>query len=177
MTAVFDYILQPPDGYKKIKKRRVMLVAVYGFIAIGGAVGGFFLWPFGLFFPILALAAGIDVFAVVFTWKKTKPEYEYLIEAGEFSFSAVYGGRSRRTILTLDLADAKIIAPDNGLYESKLRDFAPKKEIFGVFTDEQKNYFMLFNNENDEPTVFYFNADTELVQVLRKYNAKTVISH
>ncbi len=177
MTAVFDYILKPPDGYKKLKKRRALLVVLYIVIALGGVGTAILTWQYGLFFPTVALAVGIDIFAIVFTWKKTNPEYEYLIEAGEFSFSAIYGGRSRRTLLTLDLADVAFIAPSNGLYDSRLRDFAPKKEIFGVFTEEQKNYFMLFTDENDEPTAFYFHADAELVRALRKYNAKTVVTH
>ena len=105
MTAVFDYILKPPDGYKKLKKRRALLVVLYIVIALGGIGTAILTWQYGLFFPTVALAVGIDIFAIVFTWKKTKPEYEYLIEAGEFSFSAIYGGRSRRTLLTLDLAD------------------------------------------------------------------------
>ncbi len=177
MTAVFDYILKPPVGYEKLKKRRILLIVLYVGIALVGIGTGILTWHYGLFFPSLALAAGIDLLAIAFTWRKTKPEYEYLVEAGEFSFSAIYGGKTRRTILTLDLTDAELIAPANGLYDSKLRDFAPQNEIFGVFTDEQKNYFMLFRNENDEPTVFYFHADSELVRVLRKYNAKTVVVH
>ena len=177
MTSVFDYVLKPPVGYKKLKNRRILLVVLYTAIALVGAFVGVLTWHYGLLFPTVALAVGIDIFAVIFTWRKTKPEYEYLVEAGEFSFSAVYGGRTRRTLLTLDLADVMFIAPHNGLYASRLRDFAPKREINGVFTEDQKNYFMLFTDENDEPTVFYFHADAELVRVLRKYNAKTVVVH
>lgn len=177
MTAIFDYILKPPAGYKKLKKRRTALVTLYVALALVGVGIGAFTWQYGLFFPSLALFGGIDAFTVVFTWKKTKPEYEYLIEAGEFSFSAVYGGRSRRTLLSLDLADAKIIAPTNGLYDSKIVDFAPQNTVYGVFTEEQINYFMLFPNRADEPTVFYFHAAEGLVRALRKYNAKTVVVH
>ena len=177
MTSVFDYVVKPPVGYKKLKKRKIILIFVYTVIAIVGVCAGLLTWQYGLLFPIVALTVGIDAVAVVFTWKKTRPEYEYLIEAGEFSFSAIYGGRARRTVLTLDLAAAIFIAPNNGTYETRLRDFSPKKEINGVFSEEQRNYFMLFNDENDEPTVFYFNADTELVRAIRKYNAKIVVAH
>ena len=175
MTAVFDYILKPPVGYKKLKNRRTVLAFVYAVIALIGGGSAFLCWKYGFLFPVLALTVGIDAALIFLTWKKTRPEYEYLIEAGEFSFAIVYSGKTRHTVLNVDLADVQFICPSNGLYDSKLRDFAPEKEISGVFTEEQKNYFMLFLNEADEPTVFYFHADAELVRAIRKHNPKTVL--
>ena len=175
MDVFFEYVVKPPLGYKKTRDRKRNLIILYCFIGIIIPLAVFFVPILNrMIVPVFVLCVIADIAVFYFTWIKTKPEYEYSIELDEFRLSVIYGGRVRRTLVRTELKKAELIAPNNGAYESKLKDFAPEREYFGVFTEEQGNYFMLFRNENDERSVLYLSADAEQIKQFRRLNGRTV---
>jgi len=176
METFFEYVVKPPQGYKKIKKRKISLIIFYcAFCVI--AVGGVLMTPIlNRYIVPIALVAAIVCFAIYrLTWPKTKPEYEYCIEIDTLKLAVIYGGRIRRIIVRTGVKEAELIAPNNGMYQNKIKDFAPEKEYSGAFTDGQKNYFMLFRNENDVKSILYFSADAEQIKHFRRLNGRTVV--
>ena len=176
METFFEYVVKPPRGFKKIKSLKIKLIIIYcAFCAVAlGAV--FFSSKLNALAAPAAVLTGIFCFVIYYlTWPKTKPEYEYSIELGRLRLSAIYGGRIRRIIVKTELREAELIAPNNGMYENKIKDFAPEREYSGTFSDGQKNYFMLFRNERDEKSVLYFWADVEKISQFKRYNGKTIV--
>lgn len=53
----------------------------------------------------------ILLFCAWFLWQFTKIEYEYIIAAGEFELSKIYGARVRKKVLAFKTADISVIAP------------------------------------------------------------------
>jgi len=175
METFFEYVVKPPIGYKKTRRRKIDLIILYIAIGILIPLAVFFIPAFNrMIVPVFVLCVIADVAAFYFTWPKTKPEYEYSIELDVFRLSVIYGGRVRRTLVRTEIRKAELIAPNNGAHENKIKDFAPEREYSGAFTDEQKNYFMLFRNENDERSVLYFSADAEQIKQFRRLNGRTV---
>ncbi len=174
MEAFFEYIVKPPIGYKKTKKRKIGLIIFYVALFVL-TVYSLYVINRGLIVPGVFITGVADFLIYYLTWPKTKPEYEYGIELDVFKLAIIYGGRVRRVIIKTEVKKAELIAPNNGMYENKIKDFAPEKEYSGAFTDEQKNYFMLFRDENDVKSILYFSADVEQIKHFRRLNGRTVV--
>ncbi len=172
----FEYVVKPPDGYKKLRNLKIRLLVFYFAFALAVIILTLFFVP-PIIWPVIAVAAvGILAAAVAFTWRLTKSEFEYSVDNGVLTVSMIYSGRTRRTVLEFSLRDAELIAPTNGLYDGKIRDFNPEATYWGVYTLEQANYFAIFTDEDDTKTVLYFNADLDTVKRFRRINGRTVVS-
>ena len=163
METFFEYIVKPPKDYKKLKRRKIRLAVFYCAFCVITFACVFFTFLNRFLVPFMAVIAILLYFIIRFTWPKTKPVYEISIELGVLRVAAIYGGRVRRLILK------------TGMYENKIKDFAPEKEYNAAFVDEQKNYFMLFVNENEEKSILYFNANVDQIGRFRRLNARTYI--
>ncbi len=172
----FEYIVKPPKGYGRLRSLKIKLLIGYAaFLAVTVFLTLAFV-PLPLW-PVMAVViAGILGAVAAFSWRYTRSEYEYSVDDGVLTLSIIYSGRTRRTILEFPLRDAEIIAPTNGLYDGKIRDFDPEATYWGVYTVEQANYFAIFTDEDDTRTVFYLHADLDAAKKLRRINGRTVVS-
>ncbi len=172
----FEYVVRPPEGYKKLRNLKIRLLVIYAaFVAVAVFLTLAFV-PLPLWPVIAVVAAAVLAVAVALTWYRTKSEYEYSVDDGVLTLSVIHSGRTRRTLLEFSLRDAELIAPTNGLYDGKLRDFAPDAAFWGVYTVEQANYFALFTDEDGTKTVLYLSADLDAVKKLRRLNGRTIVS-
>ncbi len=176
METFFEYIVKPPKDYKKLKRRKIRLAVFYCAFCVITFACVFFTFLNRFLVPFLVVIAILTYFMIRFTWPKTKPVYEISIELGVLCVAVIYGGRMRRVILKTEVKDAELIAPTNGMYENKIKDFAPEKEYNAAFVDGQKNYFMLFVNENDQKSILYFDADVDQIGHFRRLNARTYVN-
>ena len=176
MESFFEYVVKPPVGYEKTRRRKRNLIILYLFVGVILPVAVLFI-PFvnRLIVPAFFVCVITDIAVFYLTWPKTKPEYEYAIELDEFRLSVIYGGRIRRVLIRTELRKAELIAPNNGMYKNKINDFAPEREYFGAFTEDQINYFMLFTNENYEKCILYFSAEVEQIKHFKRLNGRTVV--
>lgn len=170
------YSVKPPENYKKLKKRARRLILTYVALCILPFVLAYTLTRSAEVLLYMIIPVAVLCFVTVrITWTKTKPEYDYTVEAGDLTLAAVYGGRMRRELDVIVLSGAELIAPKNGVYDGRVRDFAPQKTVNGVFTDEQSNYFILYRDASDTPSIAHIYADEETVKVLRACCPKTYL--
>ena len=132
--------------------------------------------------PMIAFVP-ISIWLLVFcTWRYTCVEYEYSITSGELTFAKVFGNRSRRRILTLDLRQAVRIAPlDNGEHSAKAAAWKPELEFSAISSPTAPDiYYILFEYGNGEKkekrrAIFYFEATKRALQICRFYNSSATV--
>ena len=170
------YSVKPPEKYGKTKKKKIKLIILYVaiFVLPSAAVMFLTLNPKLVAYTVL-FSLAMSFIGFKLTWDKTNPEYDYTLEGGVFTLAVIYGGRTRRTRLEIDLADACLIAPKNGVYDGRIKEFSPQQTVTGVFEEEQSNYFILYRDENDTPSIAHIYADEEALKVMRLVCAKTYI--
>lgn len=127
--------------------------------------------------PLLALipvTTGILIFA---TWRYVSVEYEYSITSGIFTFTKVFGGRSRKKILEFPLRDALLIAPlDDERARATAEGYRPEREFHAISSLSSPDvYFVLFESENKKErekrrAILYFEATEKALSVCRFYN-------
>lgn len=173
----YEFVVeQAKDG--KWRLARLGMIALYVLLTIAWFVVGF---TTGLV-PLLALVPVTLWIIVFFTWRYVSVEYEYSIMSGELTFSKIYGGRSRRTQMTMKLRDASLIAPlDGDVYSAKATAYRPEKEFFAISSLKAPDiYFMLFELENPKNgkksrAIFYFEATAGALKTCRFYNQSATV--
>lgn len=127
--------------------------------------------------PLLALipvTTGILIFA---TWRYVSVEYEYSVTSGIFTFTRVYGGRSRKKVLEFPLREALLIAPlDDEKARADAERYRPEREFHAISSLSSPDvYFILFEFENKKEkekrrAILYFEATEKALSICRFYN-------
>ncbi len=128
-------------------------------------------------FQLFALVAVTEWMLVYFTWKYTKPEYEYSVTSGRVTFSVIYGKRSRREMLTLTIKECLMIAPAvEREWIERLELYAPEVVYSAVSSaDSPDKYYAAFESEDGKKCVFYFEATEKMLKLCRNYNSAHTI--
>ncbi len=171
----YEYAVELDKKTKKRRNKRIAFLAAYIVLAILFAA---LLFTVGkLFLPLFALVPLLMWIAVFFTWRYTAPEYEYSITSGELTYAVIYGNRTRKRVLEQTVKKMDMIAPLTDMYRDKIKDYKPVKSYEGVSSFESPDvYFALFENDDGERCVYYFEATARALQVLRHYNPRTVVT-
>ena len=170
----YEYVVEPPKKGARSTKKALMLTA-YIVFCIGMAI--LMLTVGKLFLPLFALAPLSVWILIFFTWKYTNPEYEYSITSGILTFAIIYGGRSRKKVFEQTVKEMDTIAPLSKMYSHKIDEYKPSRVYDGSSShDSPDAYFALFENEDGERCVYYFEATARALKVMRHYNVKTVVS-
>ncbi len=165
----------------KWKLARFGLISLYVLYVLTLLILGF---TAKIILPLLALIPVTTWILVFATWRFVSVEYEYSITSGELTFSKIFGGRSRRTILTFPLRQAVRIAPlDNGQESEKATAYRPEREFSAISSLYAPDiYYVLFEHEFREGgkikkcrAIFYFEATAKSLQICRFYNPSATI--
>ena len=168
----YEYVVSPKkDGKNKLN--RFLLILLYGFFILGWLVFGL---ATKIFVPLLALIPLTTWFLVFATWRYVNVEYEYVVESGVITFTKVYGGKSRKRILELDVRDIEAILP---LGEKKTRisldEFDPCREyFFAVSESDAESYVAVCTDEDGNRLSVTFTPDDRLYRVIRYYNSSVL---
>ena len=156
--------------------RRVLMISLYVVYVLAFFVMGI-ITRLGV--PMLALIPITLWMLIWLTWPYCKIEYEYALFDGNLAFSAIYGGRRRREQFSIRISSAESIAPVGEKYDPLVIDFEPTKVYNGLSSakDTKDAYFLLFENEDGEGCVFYFEATARMLRILKHYNATTVVTY
>lgn len=130
------------------------------------------------FWPLLALIPVTLWMVVFFTWRYVSLEYEYSILSGDMTVSNIYGGRSRKQLMTVPIKKMTKIAPWHAdAADDDLARFAPTKEYSAVSSMSSPDvYYALFvDPESDEHCVLWFEATERALKVFRFYNAPATV--
>lgn len=165
----------------KWRLARFGLISLYVLYVIGLLALGF---SVKLIVPLLALIPVTTWILVFATWRFVSVEYEYSITSGEVTFSKIYGGRSRRALLTFPLREAVRIAPlDNGEESERAKSYRPEREFSAISSLYAPDiYYALFEHEYKEAgkmkkcrAIFYFEATAKSLQICRFYNPSATV--
>ena len=130
-------------------------------------------------YQIFALVAVTEWMLVYFTWKYTKPEYEYSVTSGRVTFSVIRGKRSRKEMLNFTIRECLQIAPaTDGEWIAKLEAYDPEI-VYSAVSDVNSpdKYYAAFETADGKRAVFYFEATEKMLKLCRNYNSShTVIT-
>jgi hypothetical protein len=160
---------------------RIALIAFYVLYVISLLILGF---TAKIIVPLLALIPVTTWILVFITWRFVSVEYEYSITSGELTFAKIFGGRSRRTYLTIRLRDAVRIAPlDNAEHSERAMAYRPEQEFSAISSLRAPDiYYILFEHEEKDGQkikkrrcIFYFEATAKALQICRFYNPSATV--
>ena len=142
-TSTYEYTVeQKPEGkFKLMKLAFISLYIIYPLIFMAIL---FIIQIFQLF----ALVIVTEWMLVYFTWKYTKPEYEYSVTSGRVTFSVIHGKRSRKEMLNFAIKECLQIAPaTDGEWIAKLEAYDPEVVYSAVSTvNSPDKYYAAFEN-------------------------------
>ncbi len=167
--STYEYVVtQKIEGKWRLKKLLMFLLYI-GFI-VGWFVFGF--WS--KMFTLLALMPITLWMLVFFTWRYVKVEYEYSMVSGEVTFSNIYGGRSRKHIVSFRIKDCTLIAP-LGTHGYKIKDYVPEKSYNALSSSKANDAYFAIFERNNRYAVVYFEATAKALKILRYYNASATV--
>lgn len=170
----YEYSVTPPI---KGKRRRLKILLIAAYIVYCAVLLLTVMTVGKLFLPLFALVPLTLWIIIFFTWRYTNPEYEYSITSGVLTFARIFGGRSRQKVFEQTVKQMETIAPLSKTYSHKIDEYRPTRVYEGSSShDSPDAYFALFENENGERCVYYFEATDRALKVLRHYNVKTVVT-
>ena len=173
-TSTYEYTVeQKPEG--KFRLMKIGFLSLYILYPVIFMAVLFIIQLFQLF----ALVVVTEWMLVYFTWKYTKPEYEYSVTSGRVTFSVIRGKRSRKEMLTFAIKDCLKIAPaTDGDFIAMLEQYDPEITYSAVSSvDSPDKYYAAFENAEGKRCVFYFEATEKMLKLCRNYNSShTVIT-
>lgn len=173
-TSTYEYTVeQKAEG-----KFRLMKIAFFALYILYPVIFMAILFVIQLF-QLFALVVVTEWMLVYFTWKYTKPEYEYSVTSGRVTFSVIHGKRSRKEMLNFAIKDCLKIAPaTDGDFLAMLEQYDPEVTYSAVSTvDSPDKYYAAFETPEGKRCVFYFEATEKMLKLCRNYNsAHTVIT-
>lgn len=171
-TSTYEYTVeQKPEG--KFKTRKILFMALYILYPLILMVIVSMLQIFQLF----ALVIVTEWMLVYFTWKYTKPEYEYSVTSGKVTFSVIYGRRSRKEMVSFTIKECLMIAPATVReWSEKLELYDPEVVYSAVSTvNSPDKYYAAFESADGKRCVFYFEATEKMLKLCRNYNSSHTV--
>lgn len=158
-----------------------------------GLIAFYVIYPLALLFitmqnpgfaPLYAFIP-ISLWLIVFiTWRYVSVEYEYAVVSGTFTFTKVFGNRSRKKVFEMQLKNAVRIAPlADGNEAARAAEYHPEREFVGVSSMSAPDVYMMLFELSDSKSgekrraIFYFEATQKMLSICRYYNpSATVLS-
>lgn len=151
---------------------RILLMSLYVLYTTGYFVFIFVtrMIPLGALIPV---TLWIIIF---FTWKYTKPDYKYVIEAGKISFYVIYGNKKKHLKAEIRVSSAEKIAPVSDISD-EISTFAPEV-VYSALPSRNATdaYAVLYKNGSGKKCVFYFVATAQALKLLHFYNSRTQVT-
>ena len=169
--SFYEYVVAQKGSKATLKK--VFLSVFYVLYVIGALLLGAFA---KLILPLLAFIPLSLWMIVFFTWRYAKLEYEYSIVSGELTLSNVYGGRSRRKVVSFRIKDCSLIAPLNDQYADRADAYGAEKVFVALSdTDSPSAYFATFALDGKK-CIIYFEATSHALKMFKYYNSAATVS-
>lgn len=168
-NATFEFVVaEIPEG-----GRRVLLFA--GRFALLTVIAVFIFACFAWNVPALAVLPLSLLGVVLYFWKLFNVEFEYSMTSGNMTFSRIYGGMRRKTVLDLSIKDLREIAPYADETPAHLASLGVEKEYrFISSSSAEDTYYAVFEADGTRAVV-YFEATEKTLRILRFYNPATVV--
>lgn len=167
----YEYVVaQKMTGKWKAKKLSLLL----------GYVLFIILWfVFGFvtkFFPLLCLMPVTLWILIFFTWRYVKVEHEYSMVSGDITFSDVYGGKSRKTLISFKIKNCSLIAPATEEYIQQAKNFAPDVVIEARSSASAPDSYLALVDMDGKRAAVYFEATEKALKIFKFYNAGCTVA-
>lgn len=164
---VVDLIPEGKGRFLRVAGRFVILTVIAVFV-------------FGCFaahVPALAILPLALLGVVLYFWKLFNVELEYSMTSGVMTFSRIYGGMRRRTVLEVTIKDMREIAPVTDETRARLSALQVQKDYRFVSCSWAEDMYYAVFEQDGVPSVVYFEATGQALKILRFYNpSATVLS-
>lgn len=163
-------VAQKKEG--KVKVKRILAVVAYVlFFLICAATLIVLNLPW-----FVALLPLVEWMVIFFSWRYLSVEFEYSMTSGIATFSHIYGGRSRKTRLELNIKSCHEIAPLDDDALTRLEQRAIAKEYRFISSDDAPEVYYALFEEDGELAVVLFEPTQKALSILRFYNPMTVVT-
>lgn len=169
--SFYEYVVAQKGS--KVTVKKLFLTVFYVLYVVGALLLGAYV---KLVLPLLAFIP-LSLWIIVFlTWRYAKLEYEYSIASGELTLSNVYGGRSRRKVVSFKLKDCSLIAPLDDRYSDRADAYGAEKTFVALSnTDSPNAYFATFTLDGKR-CILFFEATAHAIKVCKYYNSAATVS-
>ena len=168
--SFYEYVV--PQKGSKAKRKKFFLITFYILYVIGVLLLGVMA---KIVLPLLAFVPLSLWIIVFFTWRYASVEYEYSIASGSFTYTTVWGGRSRKAVVEFKLKDCSLIAPLDDKYSERAEAYNAEKVYVGLSdTASPSAYFATFE-AGGKRCILYFEANAHALKVCRYYNSAATV--
>lgn len=165
----YEYVVkQKNTGKMRLKKGLfvfgyALFVAVMMSVAVVTRLGA----------PIVALTPFGLALIIFLTWRYTSVEFEYSITSGEMTVSKIFGGRTRRELISFRLRDCSMIAPaTDRAWQDRASAFRADETVSALSRpDAPDAYFAALEDADGKKSVVYFEATQKALRICHFYNA------
>ncbi len=118
----------------------------------------------------LFVAVGV-IYAVVYFFKMTDVEYEYLLLGTELSIDVIYGKSKRKHASTFNVQEAEMFAP---ITSGRMHNYLHNEKIMarnytsGVAENNEKVYVLVINNKSQMYKIF-IEPNEQLFEGIKSY--------
>lgn len=166
----YEYVIVPRRTAKN-KLHKALLIFGYVLFVIAWFVFGSGTGLYALM-ALIPLTLWMVVFA---TWRYTNVEYEYSLLSGRLTVSKIFGGRSRKKVLELDLRDAEAILPlGEKQTERVIDDFDPQSETSFLSHRESPEAYAVLYRDEDTRCAVYLEINDKMMKTCKLYNAQAL---
>ena len=165
-NAPYEYVIKPTKTGTLIAKR-IGLIVFYVLWAVGLFLLGLMI---GWIIPMLAVIAFTVWLIIFFTWRRTFLEYEFCFFDGELTVSNIYGGKSRREIVKLQLKDIASAFPYDEQHAQKAENFQPKRTYFAASSFQAENLYALLWKEEDDRCLLWIELNDTALKIIKAQN-------
>ena len=122
--------------------------------------------------PIVALTPFGLALIIFLTWRYTSVEFEYSITSGEMTVSKIFGGRTRRELISFRLRDCAKIAPA----AEGASAFRADETVSALSSPNAPDAYCAALEEADgKKFLIYFEATQKALRICHFYNAAATI--
>lgn len=163
------------SAFFRVTKIAVPIISIVLSIFISNMIVGIYGLLIGVISLVVLLASSLIFSAKYFR----RVDYDYRIVGGELFFSVVYNRRKRKELGSVDIAKLDRIAPYAGEYLDELEKVSCDK-IYD-FSSSPNDPYVFYAVQNDEENktkaLFLFNASEKMLQIIKLYNRRAVITY
>ncbi len=164
----YEYSVERKND-KKLKTKKHILAALYVIYALAFVFVIITFLP-GLV-PVIAVMPLTLLALILTTWKRTQITNEYACVSGTVTFSRIYGGKSRREILTFKIKDCTRISPLDANERERLASVYPAALIYdGLSSPLSPDAYFAEIDDGNAKCVYLFDATNRMIKICKFYN-------
>lgn len=149
----------------KVLLSKIIIIAVYAISVASLILSALFNATTPALAVVLIAALSIALYII---FPKISPEYEYCISETAITLAKIYGKSRRKEIFEAPSNTILFIAPKNEVNTKKALDYRPTEQ-YDIYTSNTQCgiWLAVFENENEEKTLFVFEAEDSVAKILR----------